>query len=65
MLRFDRKQENFVKQFSFNTKNKLKRKNSKKKKKKDYNLRDLPGGPVATTPCPQCSVPGFDPWSGN
>ena len=26
---------------------------------------DFPGGPVAKTPCCQCSGPRFDPWSGN
>jgi len=25
---------------------------------------DFPGGSVAKTPCLQCSVSGFDPWSG-
>ena len=28
-------------------------------------LGDVPGGPVAKTPCSQCRGPGFDPWSGN
>ena len=27
--------------------------------------RDLPGGPVAKTPHPQCKGPGFNPRSGN
>ena len=26
---------------------------------------DLPGGPVADTPCFQCRGPKFDPWLGN
>ena len=26
---------------------------------------DLPGGPVAGTPCSPCRGPGSDPWSGN
>ena len=26
---------------------------------------DLPGGPVAKTPCSQCSRFGFNPWLGN
>ena len=26
---------------------------------------DLPGGPVAKTPCSQCRSPEFDSWSGN
>ena len=30
-----------------------------------YGSRDLPGGPVAKTPCSQCRGPGFNPWSGN
>ena len=28
-------------------------------------IRDLPGGPVAKTPCPQCRGPRFNPSSGN
>ena len=27
--------------------------------------KNLPGGPVAETPCSQCRGPGFDPWPGN
>jgi len=29
-----------------------------------YNIRDLPGDPVAKTPCSQCKGPGFHSWSG-
>ena len=29
------------------------------------NWRDLPGGPVAKTPCSQCRGHGFAPWSVN
>ena len=28
-------------------------------------IRDIPGGPVAKTPCFRGRGPGFDPWSGN
>lgn len=28
-------------------------------------MGDFPGGPVTTTLCSQCKVPGFNPWSGN
>ena len=28
-------------------------------------LRDLPDGPVAKSPCFQCRGPRFDPWSGS
>ena len=28
-------------------------------------LRDFPGGPVASTPCFQCKRSAFDFWSGN
>ena len=26
---------------------------------------DFSGGPIAKTPCSQCSMPGFHLWSGN
>ena len=35
------------------------------KTKQTKTPRDLPGGPVAETPCSQFRGPGFDPWSGN
>ena len=32
---------------------------------KNLNSGDVPGGPVAKTPCSQRKESGFNPWSGN
>ena len=60
MLRFDRKQENSVKQLSFN-----KKKNVKKKKKEEEKLESYGSGKALVSrgrvQCGRCGFPGHHP----